>query len=42
MGVRTCVYSAFLNNLKGDPLEIQQPKFENSRLGLIESVHDVN
>ena len=28
------------NNLKGDPLEIQHPKFENSRLGLIESVHE--
>ena len=27
-------------NLKGDPLEIQHPKFENSRLGLIESVHE--
>ena len=28
------------NNLKGDPLEIQHPKFENSRFGLIESVHE--
>ena len=28
------------NNLKGDPLEIHHPKFENSRLGLIESVHE--
>ena len=28
------------NNLKRDPLEIQHPKFENSRLGLIESVHE--
>ena len=28
------------NSLKGDPLEIQHPKFENSRLGLIASVHD--
>ena len=28
------------NNLKGDHLEIQHPKFENSRLGLIESVHE--
>ena len=28
------------NNLKGDPLEIQHPKFENSRLGLTESVHE--
>ena len=28
------------NSLKGDPLEIQHPKFENSRLGLIESVHE--
>ena len=28
------------NNLKGDPSEIQHPKFENSRLCLIESVHE--
>ena len=28
------------NNLKGDPLEIQYPKSEKSRLGLIESVHE--
>ena len=28
------------HNLKGDPLEIQHPKFETSRLGLIESVHE--
>ena len=28
------------NNLKGDPLEIQHPKFEKSRLDLIESVHE--
>ena len=28
------------NSLKGDPLEIQHPKLENSRLGLIESVHE--
>ena len=28
------------DNLKGDPLEIQHPKFENSRLGLIESVRE--
>ena len=28
------------NSLKGDLLEIQHPKFENSRLGLIESVHE--
>ena len=28
------------NSLKGDPLEIQHPKFENSRLGLTESVHE--
>ena len=28
------------NNMKGDPLEIQHPKFENSRHGLIESVHE--
>ena len=25
---------------KKDPLEIQHPKFENSRLGFIESVHE--
>ena len=30
------------NNLKGDRLEIQHPKFENSRLGLIESVHEAH
>ena len=29
-----------INNLKGDPLEIQHLKFENSRLGFIESVHE--
>ena len=28
------------NSLKGDPLEIQHRKFKNSRLGLIESVHE--
>ena len=28
------------NNLKEDPLEIQHPKFENSRLGLTESIHE--
>ena len=29
-----------LNNLKkNDPLEIKRPKFDNSRLGLIKSVH---
>ena len=28
------------NNLKGDPLEIQHPKFENSRLGLILFMRD--
>ena len=28
------------NNLKGDPFEIQHPKFENSTLGLIEYVHE--
>ena len=28
------------NNLKVDPLEIQHQKFENSRRGLIESVHE--
>ena len=28
------------NKLKGDPLEVQHPKFENSRLGLTESVHE--
>ena len=26
---------------KNDPLEIQDTKFENSRLGLFESVHDI-
>ena len=33
-----------LNNLKGYPLKIQNPKFENenSRLGFIESVHGDN
>ena len=29
-----------LNNLKRDPLEMQNPKVENSRLGLIESIHE--
>ena len=29
-----------MNNLKRDPLEIQHPKFENSRLGLIKTVHE--
>ena len=29
-----------LNNLKKDPLKIQHPNFENSRLGFIESVHE--
>ena len=29
-----------LNYLKRDPLEIQYPKFENSRIGLIESFHE--
>ena len=30
-----------VNNLKrDDPLEIQHPKFENSRLGFIESVRE--
>ena len=29
-----------LNNLKGDPLEIQRPNFENSRLGFIVSIHE--
>ena len=29
-----------LNNLKRDPLEIQHPKFENSRLGFTEPVHE--
>ena len=27
------------NNLKKDPMEIQQPNFEDSRFGFIESVH---
>ena len=30
----------FQYNLKRDHLEIQHPKFENSRLGFIESVHE--
>ena len=29
-----------LHNLKRDPLKIQHPKFENSRLGFIEYVHE--
>ena len=29
-----------INYLKRDPLEIQYPKFENSRLGFIESVNE--
>ena len=29
-----------MNNLKRDSMEIQHPKFKNSRLGLLESVHD--
>ena len=28
-------------NLERDPLEIQYPKSENSRLGLIESIHEI-
>ena len=28
------------NNLKRQPLEIQYPKFENNKLGLIESIHE--
>ena len=32
---------SFVNNLKRDPLEIQHPKFESSRLSLIESVHEI-
>ena len=28
------------NNMKRDLLDIQHPKFENSRLGLIESVNE--
>ena len=31
----------FINILKRDPLEIQHPTFENSRLGLIEPVHKI-
>ena len=34
------VSDVYLNNLKRDPLDIQHPKFENSRLGLIESVYE--
>ena len=29
-----------INNVKRDPLEIQHPKYEKHRLGLIESVHE--
>ena len=36
--VAICLF--YLNNLKRDPLEIQHPKFENSRLGFTESVHE--
>lgn len=30
-----------LNNLKRDPLKMQQPKFENSRISLNKSVHEI-
>ena len=32
--------TCYQNNLKGDPLEIHHQKFENSTLGLTESVHE--
>ena len=38
--LRVVIKTSESNSLKGDPLEIQHPKFENSRLGLIESVHE--
>ena len=28
------------NDMKGDPLEIQHPNFENSRLSFIEFIHE--
>ena len=36
----TIRYDQSANNLKKDPLEIQHPKFENSRLDLTESVRE--
>ena len=35
----TILFYCHLDNLERDP-EIQHPKFENSRLGFIESVHE--
>ena len=39
-GLTVVIKTSESNDLKGDPLEIQHPKFENSRLSLIESVHE--
>ena len=39
--ISTAHNSVELNSLKRDPLEIQNPKFENSRLSLIESLYDL-
>ena len=39
-GLPVVIKTSESNNLKEHPLEIQHPKFENSRLGLTESVHD--
>ena len=38
--ISTMISCSGSNNLKIDPLEIQHPKFENSTLDLIESVHE--
>ena len=38
MGTTTAVVVSKLS-VKKDPLEIQHPKLENSRLGFIESIH---
>ena len=38
--LRPFVDCCIVNNLKVDPLEIQYPKFDNSRLGFVESVHE--
>ena len=42
LGSAHCLMMLYIciNNLKGDPLEIQHPKFEYRRLGFIESVHE--
>ena len=39
-GLPVVIKTSESNNLKGDPLEIQHPNFENSKLGLTESVHE--